>query len=130
MRRRSVNLLALALALALAPAVALGVGVAACNGGDDGEGLPGAPMELRAVFDASSGVKLSWSDVSDAEDKFLVERKVADSNDKFFVLAELPADTVEYVDTEVESGTIYRYRVLAVNGFGESPSEDVLIMVP
>ena len=124
MRRRSVNLLALALA------VSLGVGVAACNGGDDGEGLPSAPKELRAVYDASSGVNLSWSDVSDEEDEYLVERKVADSNDDFFVLAELPADTVEYIDTEVEAGTIYRYRVLAVNGFGELPSEDVLIMVP
>ena len=112
-------------------ALTLGPGLAGCGGGaDDGEGLPNAPKQLRAVLDPSNGVNLTWIDASDVEDNYVVERKAVVSGDQYSVLAQLPADTVKYTDTEVAPDTTYRYRVLAVNAFGESPSEEVQIGVP
>ena len=117
------RLYATLLALTLTPSLS------ACSE-DEGEGLPNAPTQLRVSLEATSGVSLTWMDTSDEEDKYLVERKQAESNGDFAVIAELPADAVAYTDTEILAGTIYRYRVLAVNGFGESASNEVLIMVP
>jgi fibronectin type 3 domain-containing protein len=113
----------LALTLTVVP------GLAACNDADDGGGLPSAPGSLRANFDASSGVSLTWVDASDEEDKYVVQRKDVISGQDFAVLAELPADTVKYTDMAVKADTVYRYRVLAVNSFGESPSDEVQIGV-
>ncbi len=124
MRRLYATLLALTVTLTLTS------GLAACSDADDGEGLPNAPGTLRAKFDPSSGVRLTWIDASDEEDNYVVERQDVVSGKEFTVLAELPADTVEYIDMEVEAGTAYRYRVLAVNAFGESPSDEVEIDVP
>jgi hypothetical protein len=117
------RLYATLLALTLTPSLA------ACSE-DEGEGLPNAPTQLRATLEVTSGVSLTWRDVSDEEDKYVVERKQAESNGDFAVIAELPADTVAYTDSEIMAATSYRYRVLAVNGFGESASDEVLIMVP
>ena len=117
------RLYATLLALTLTP------GLAACSDGDDGEGLPNAPGSLRAVFDPSSGVSLTWIDASEEEDNYVVERKGVISGKEFAVIAELPADTIKYTDMKVMTGTVYRYRVLAVNAFGESPSDEVEIDV-
>ncbi len=121
MRRRYATLLALILTVV--------PGLAACNDADDGEGLPNAPSSLRAKFDPSSGVHLTWVDASDEEDKYVVQRKDVISGEDFAVLAELPADTIKYTDTKVEADTVYRYRVLAVNSFGESASNEVQLGV-
>lgn len=81
------------------------------------------------MFDPSSGVSLTWIDASDEEDKYVVQRKDVISGQEFALLAELPADTVKYTDMAVKADTVYRYRVLAVNSFGESASDEVQIGV-
>jgi len=111
-------------------ALFLGAGLAACSDDEPG-GLPAAPTGLKAMFEASSGgVSLSWTDVADDEDNYVVERMAVGVDGDFLVLAELPADTVKYVDTNPVGGKAYRYRVLAVNAYGESPSTEVMLTVP
>ena len=114
---------AILLALTLTP------GLAACSD-TDGEGLPEAPTTLRAVLEPSSGVNLTWLDVSDEEDLYVVQRMAVDTGSEFSELVELPADTIKYTDSKVAPGTTYRYRVLAVNAFGESRSDEVEVVVP
>lgn len=112
-------------------ALTLNPGLAACSDDDDQGGLPAAPTGLNATLDASSGaVNLSWVDASDEEDNYVVERMALGVDAEFAALAELPADTVKYVDTQALGGKTYRYRVLAVNGYGESPSKEVTLAVP
>lgn len=119
MQRRYVSLLALLLT----------AGPVACNHDDDDGGLPDAPTELVAKLDASSGVILTWDDAGD-EKNYVVKRQVVGVGADFEVIAELPADTVVYIDAEVESGKTYRYRVLSENPYGESTAAEVMIVVP
>lgn len=128
MRRLYATLLALTLTPGLSPLSLLTL-LMACSD-TDGEGLPDAPTTLRAALDASSGVSLTWVDVSEEEDHYVVQRMAVAAGSKFAEVAELPADTVKYTDTQVKAGTTYRYRVLAVNAFGESPSNEVEVVVP
>lgn len=120
MQRRYANLLALLLT----------AGLAACN--NDGEelgGLPDAPTELSAKLSASSGVILTWDDAAD-EQNYVVKRQSVGDDSGFVVIAELPADTVEYTDIKVDSGKTYRYRVASENAYGEATSAEVMIAVP
>lgn len=120
MRRRT----AILLALFLTP------GLGACSNDDDElGGLPDAPTDLSAKLVASSGVVLTWNDASD-EQAYVVKRKEVGDASGFVVIAELPADTVEYTDAEVKSGKTYGYRVLSENAYGESTFEEVMIAVP
>jgi len=118
MRRRIVTILALCLT----------AGLAACSADEPG-GLPDPPTNLSVKLDASSGVVLSWSD-ADEEKNYVVKRQAVGVDSGFVVIAELPADTVEYKDIKVASGKTYRYQVASENPYGESVSEAVTIDVP
>lgn len=61
---------------------------------------------------------LTWSDNSDNEDGFSIERSV--SGGSFEVIAQVGADVETYADTTVETGFEYQYRVNAFNEFGYS----------
>lgn len=89
---------------------------------------PAAPTDLAAGL-LEGGVHLTWKDVSDNEENFVLENKAAGEVD-FKIVIELPFDSVTYHDIAVTSGTEYTYRVKAVNAGGESPSNEVVIQVP
>ncbi|MDQ8182505.1 Ig-like domain-containing protein [Pelagicoccus sp. SDUM812005] len=63
-------------------------------------------------------VVLSWSDNSDNEDGFNIERAIGDG--EFEALAQVGADVESYTDTTAERGVDYKYRVNAFNAFGYS----------
>jgi len=81
---------------------------------------PAAPDGLTATAVSSSGIDLSWSDNSDNESSFKIER--SDDTDP---LTYTPLDTVNedvnvYPDTGLAALTTYWYRVSAFNDDGES----------
>lgn len=112
------------LALTLCP------GLAACADDDPEGGLPTAPTDLRGVLAPAGGVELTWTDASDDEEKFVIERLEQGKDSSFAALAEVDADADSYVDKTAGSGRSYRYRVQAVNGYGETPSVEVAITLP
>ncbi len=63
-------------------------------------------------------VALSWSDNSDNEDGFCIERAIGDG--AFEELAQVGVDVETYTDTTAQAGVDYRYRVNAFNAFGYS----------
>ncbi len=63
-------------------------------------------------------VVLSWSDNSDNEDGFCIERAIGDG--AFEELAQVGVDVETYTDTTAQAGVDYRYRVNAFNAFGYS----------
>ncbi|MEQ1758998.1 MAG: fibronectin type III domain-containing protein, partial [Vicinamibacterales bacterium] len=74
---------------------------------------PGAPTGLSATASSSTQVQLSWSDTSVTETGFSIER--AGSNGIFAEVGTVAADGTSYLDTGLTAGTLYSYRVRAIN---------------
>ncbi len=89
---------------------------------------PAAPTDLTANI-LDGGVHVTWKDVADNEDNYILENK-ADGEAEFSVVLEMPFDSVTYHDIDVMAGTAYTYRVKAVNAGGESLSSEVMVQVP
>lgn len=63
-------------------------------------------------------VQLEWTDNSDNEDGFVVQR--AQDGGPWLNIADLPADAVSYIDPFVAYNVEYSYRVYAYNQWGSS----------
>lgn len=75
------------------------------------EGLPG-PTGLSGTLTAPTEATLTWNDNTEGELGYFLERKGGDDN--FFQLyATVGPDTTEYIDTELEEGSVYTYRLQA-----------------
>jgi FtsP/CotA-like multicopper oxidase with cupredoxin domain len=95
----------------------------------DVAGLPAAPTNLTAALQAGPQVRLTWTDNANNETGFIIERAIGAG--AFAQIGTVGANTTTYVDTTVQAGTTYRYRVAAVNVAGNSPySNTVQVFVP
>jgi thermitase len=83
---------------------------------------PAAPTTLVATAVSTSQISLTWSDQSSNENGFRVERCTGASCTAFTQIASLSADTTSYQNTGLAANTTYRYRVVAFNDGGSSPS--------
>jgi uncharacterized repeat protein (TIGR01451 family) len=81
-------------------------------------GPPAPPSGLSASTVSSSQVDLSWTDASDSETGFEIERRP--SGGSYSLLTTTAADATSYSDASVADGTAYQYRVRAINGAGPS----------
>ncbi len=74
----------------------------------------------------SASLLLTWTDTSNNEDGFKIERLVAGLVDATFTI---PVNTNSYIDSALVSGTMYCYRVGAFNSAGDSdPSNQACAM--
>jgi subtilisin family serine protease len=80
---------------------------------------PQAPSGLNASTVSSSTIHLSWTDGSDNEREFVIERKEA-TEGTFTAVAYSGSDTTAYDDTGLEESTSYTYRIYAINAGGAS----------
>jgi hypothetical protein len=80
---------------------------------------PSAPSNLTATALSSSQVRLTWSDNSDNEAGFRLERR--SSSERFYALVTtLPANTTSYTDSGLAADTAYFYIISAHNEHGQS----------
>lgn len=79
---------------------------------------PVAPSGLSATVAATNRVELSWTDNSNNEATFAIERRYAGWI--WESLASVGADVTSYADTSTIGNVIYEYRVRAVNSAGNS----------
>lgn len=78
----------------------------------------------------AAGLQLSWTDNSDNEYGFSIERSQG-AGETFSVIATQEADVTFYLDTGLLPATAYCYRVLAFNDAGQSGySNEVCITTP
>lgn len=75
-------------------------------------------MAILATSAVAAELSLTWSDNSNNESGFTVERSIDGTN--FLPIADVPADTEVYADTALAPSTEYWYRVQAWNNFGVS----------
>lgn len=80
---------------------------------------PADPSGLTASAASSSAVDLSWTDNSDNETGFKIERS-PDGMSSWVLAGQVGPNTVVYRNTGLVSGTTYFYRVFAYNGSGNS----------
>lgn len=81
--------------------------------------LPADPDNVDAQENMSNDVDVTWSDESDNETGFEIQRKTGAGS--FGALASVAADVEIYTDTTVVAATTYTYRVRANKlGFGNS----------
>jgi subtilisin family serine protease len=79
---------------------------------------PNAPSNLSASALSTSGIKLTWTDNSAAENGFRIERKTSDGT--YTEIATTGANETSYSDTGLSAGITYFYRVRAYNDEGNS----------
>jgi PKD repeat protein len=88
-------------------------------------GVPAAPSNLTAAASLfSRRINLNWSDNSNNETSFKVERSTSSSSG-FSQIASLSAGTRSYADTSISRRVTYYYRVRASNAAGNSPYSNV-----
>ncbi|WP_051663963.1 fibronectin type III domain-containing protein [Dyadobacter crusticola] len=80
---------------------------------------PAAPDSLTGTAISQTQINLAWADRSDNETGYQLERSTNGST--FTKIADLSANVTTYQNTGLIAGTLYYYRVRAVNAAGASP---------
>jgi autotransporter-associated beta strand protein len=86
-------------------------------------GAPAVPSGLVASAASASSIQLTWTDNANDETGYIVERSLT-SGSGFTQIASLPAGTISHTDLGLSSGTLYFYRVSAINSIGSSASSN------
>jgi fibronectin type 3 domain-containing protein len=90
--------------------------------------VPAAPGNLTATAISSSEIVLSWTDNSDNETKFKIERS-DDAGITFTEIGIVGMDATTYLDTGLIPLTAYTYRVRASNATGDSDYSNTAIAI-
>ncbi|MFN2196611.1 MAG: fibronectin type III domain-containing protein [Anaerolineales bacterium] len=86
----------------------------------EGQAVLDAPNELNAIV-SSSQIDLTWSDNAEDESGYQVERS-SNGMAEWIQIVELPANSTEYLDTDIYCGHQYYYRVRAYRAVDQNTS--------
>jgi pimeloyl-ACP methyl ester carboxylesterase len=98
-----------------------GSGVSSYSNEADATTVPNAPAppgDLHATSASAAEIDLAWTDNSDNETAFSIERKTG--NGSFAQIATVAADVTAYASAGLRANTAYTYRVRAKNAGGSS----------
>jgi len=91
-----------------------GIQAAFALGAFIGGAPPVAPSALSGTAGSFDRIDLTWTDNSDDELGFIIERRVQGSAD-FIQIVETPPNATSYTDVSVTSETTYEYRIRTLN---------------
>jgi hypothetical protein len=86
--------------------------------------IPTAPASLAGSATATL-IQLTWSDLSSYEKGYVLERKLS-TETTFVAIADLPAGATSFQNTGLAEATLYEYRVVAYNEYGQSAYSNIL----
>jgi hypothetical protein len=86
------------------------------------ENLPSAPSNLTAIAVSSSQINLSFTDNSNNEDQFRIDRSSDGTTWSYLTTA--PTNSTSYSDTGLAASSIFYYRIRAENTYGNSSFSD------
>ncbi len=86
--------------------------------------VPAAPSGLTAIATSRTQINLSWTDNSDNETGFRIERS-PNGTTYWTHIATTDANVTAHLDGDLQCGTTYYYRVCAVNDVGLSDYSNV-----
>ncbi len=95
------------------------------GGGTSNNNPPSAPNDLSSNFTGTNKIKLNWSDNSNNETNFFIERSL-NSNSNFNIIKTTNSNTTSYEDNNLNPNTQYYYRIRAKNNDGYSPYSNKL----
>jgi hypothetical protein len=81
--------------------------------------LPAAPSSLSATAASSIRIDLSWTDNSNGETGYKIERKIG-ATGTYSQVGTVGANVISYSNTGLAASTTYNYRVMAYNVTGDS----------
>ena len=87
---------------------------------------PAAPADLRIDYIAANRIQLGWTDASNSEDGFAIERCSNRGCNNFVEIARVGANTTVYLDANLFTNTQYYYRMRAYNLGGSSGYTNVV----
>ncbi len=91
--------------------------------------IPSAPTVLSAWRSGDTQAILAWTDTSNAETGFKIERRVDAGS--YSLLTTAAANATSYTDTNVTPGTAVTYRLKSTNANGDSaPTAEALAATP
>ena len=76
--------------------------------------LLAAPTNLEAEVLSTSSIKLNWTDNSNNENTFIVERSIM-TNSNFEIIGTTNSNETTYTDVSLQANTAYFYQVKAAN---------------
>lgn len=85
---------------------------------------PTAPTNLTATAASTSSVQLTWTDNSNNETQFIIERRIG-SNGTWVQAGSRGANANTFLDEGLAAGTQYQYRVAAANAAGASSYSNI-----
>ena len=80
--------------------------------------IPNAPTNLKGVVSKSTQIDLTWTDNSDNEEGFKIERK--SGTDAYKLIATLNSNVMTYSDKSIVDPTNYMYRIFSYHQKGNS----------
>ena len=87
---------------------------------------PSRPDDLVADAESATAIRLDWTDTSDNEETFRVERR-SSILDPYSEVARVDADVTTYTDASLAPATAYAYRIRACNAVGCSDYEGPVV---
>jgi predicted phage tail protein len=88
--------------------------------------LPAAPTVLKATVISKSQINLSWTDNSNNEDGFQIQRCKTAKCTNFANIAIVGPGVTTYNNTGLQAKTTYKYRVSAFNAAGSSAFSNIV----
>lgn len=88
------------------------------------ETIPATPAQLALTVVSATQINLSWTDASQNEAGFKIERSTNGSSWNQIALA--GANVTTYQNTGLAAATLYYYRIRSTNAAGDSPYSSVL----